>query len=176
MQNIPSLPPCVSELLRATEDPGTDAGYVAGILEKDVGLATKVLRLANSPLYGLRSQVSTITHAVSMLGFKTTRELAFTASLFRMFDSDPSGSPMAIWRHSVCTALASRVLGRHLGIEAAEDVFAAALVHDIGKFVLLQSIPQAFHSVVQLTGLSRKAARRRARTRRQQGDGQKITN
>ena len=149
LQNIPSLPMCVIQLIKTIEDDRTSAGDVAAVLEKDIGLAAKALRLANSPLYGLRSQVSSVSHAVSMLGFKTVKEIAFAASLFDMFDSDRSRNPKALWRHSICCALSSRVLARQLPLEDPEGIFAAALVHDVGKLITLQSVPHSFRQVVE---------------------------
>ncbi len=150
VQNIPSLPTCVTKLLEATQDKRMSAADVAAILEKDVGLAAKVLRLANSPIYGLRSQVSSIANAVAVLGFNTVREIAFAASFVRMFDSSQMSSPMAFWRHSICCALSSRVLARRLHKECADDIFTAALFHDIGKSVIQRSIPHSYECVAAL--------------------------
>ena len=150
VQNIPSLPTCVTKLVEATQDKRMSAADVAAILEKDVGLAAKVLRLANSPIYGLRSQVSSIANAVAVLGFNTVREIAFTASFVRMFDSSRMSSPMAFWRHSICCALSARVLARRLHRECTDDIFTAALVHDIGKSVIQLSIPHSYDCVAAL--------------------------
>jgi len=150
VQSIPSLPTCVSKLVEATQDKDTSAADVATILEQDVGLAAKVLRLANSPIYGLRSQVASIANAVAVLGFNAVREIAFTASLVRMFDSGKSPSPMAFWRHSLCCALSSRVLARRLHRECGDDIFTSALFHDIGKFVIQHSVPHSYERVATL--------------------------
>ena len=77
---LPTIPVVLAELNDAIANPDSAASDIADIISRDPPTATKVLRLANSAYYGLRSEVTTINHAVTMLGFNIIRNLVLTAT------------------------------------------------------------------------------------------------
>jgi len=147
LQSIPSMPGCVARVVALTDRRRPAAADVVRALEADVGLAAKVLVLANSPVFERRARVDTIAQAVALTDWTTVRDVAFAASLAPMFETGPSPSPVELWRHSVCVGLGVRALAEHVGLRDVDQAYAAALLHDIGKFVLLHSIPHTFAQV-----------------------------
>jgi HD-like signal output (HDOD) protein len=79
---LPTIPAIIVALNETIADPESSAFDVSEIISRDPPTATKVLRLANSAYYGLRNEVSTINHAVTMLGFNIIRNLVLTATVF----------------------------------------------------------------------------------------------
>ncbi|MEM0950850.1 MAG: HDOD domain-containing protein [Cyanobacteria bacterium P01_H01_bin.74] len=139
IREIPSLPDLITQVLEAINRPVTPASEIAKLIAYDPGLTSKVLRMVNSAAYGFQRQISSIQHAIMILGFNTVRGLVLSASIFKLFEGHtrPGGlNHTAFWEHSFATAIAARMLAKALRISDADDVFSAAILHDIGKVVL----------------------------------------
>ena len=90
IDSIPTLPLSLSRLLEATEGDGGPSGDVARLIEADPALTAKVLKVINSPFYGLRFKISTLPHAVAMLGHEALRNLARGIASFPEAQSEES--------------------------------------------------------------------------------------
>ncbi len=111
------------------------------LIESDAVLTSLVLRSANSAFYGLRSGVSTISHAVMMIGFTEINRLVLMYDLKqRLFalNKEQRDYLNRLWLHSISTATASRIIAKHIGFSTQGEEFTAALLHDMGKIVLAQ--------------------------------------
>jgi putative nucleotidyltransferase with HDIG domain len=149
VQDLPSLPAVVMELLSSIEQENIDISVLAKKVSYDQALTAKTLRLANSSSFGLQVKVATIQQAITFLGFQTTRNLITTAAVTGCFPSGlcPGFNDKAFWRHSIATAACARSLARRLRFN--QDVaFTAGLLHDIGRLVLLTGHPQAYAEVL----------------------------
>jgi len=150
---LPSLPAVVSELLKVINHPRSSAEDASKFVEKDMGLAGKVLKLANSSYYGIPNAITNVNSAVVILGFDTIRSLVISASVVRMFP-DQKGSRfdrVSFWRHSLETALTARWLARQFGQFHVdpEMLFSAGLLHDIGKLVFDQVLNSEYQNVLK---------------------------
>jgi putative nucleotidyltransferase with HDIG domain len=149
VQDLPSLPAVVMELLSSIEQEDIDISVLAKKVSYDQALTAKTLRLANSSTYGLQVKVTTIQQAITFLGFQTTRNLITAAAITGCF---PSGRCVgfhdkAFWRHSIATAACARALARRMRFN--QDIaFTAGLLHDIGRLVLVTGHPDAYAQVV----------------------------
>ncbi|PQP01031.1 histidine kinase [Massilia phosphatilytica] len=149
VQDLPSLPAVVMELLSSIEQEDIDISVLAKKVSYDQALTAKTLRLANSSTYGLQVKVTTIQQAITFLGFQTTRNLITAAAITGCF---PSGRcegfhDKAFWRHSIATAACARALARRMRFN--QDIaFTAGLLHDIGRLVLVTGHPDAYAQVV----------------------------
>ncbi|MGJ7916810.1 HDOD domain-containing protein [Massilia sp. LXY-6] len=149
VQDLPSLPAVVMELLSNLEQENVDISVLAKKVSYDQALTAKTLRLANSSSYGLQVKVATIQQAITFLGFQTTRNLITAAAVTGCFPNGrcPGFNDKAFWRHSIATAACSRSLARRLRFN--QDVaFTAGLLHDIGRLVLVSGHPQAYGEVL----------------------------
>ncbi|MGK5056371.1 HDOD domain-containing protein [Janthinobacterium sp. LB2P49] len=148
IQELPSLPVVVLELLSSMDQDDTDVHVLAQKIELDQALAAKTLRIANSSFYGMQSKVTSIPQAVSVLGFHSIRTVVTACALTGSFASS-SGSFdfQAFWRHSLATAIAARLLAPHLRVNP-ETAFTAGLLHDLGTLVLVTRFP-AEHALVR---------------------------
>lgn len=155
LQDLPPLPTVVTRVMQTVNDPTTSAADLNRLISGDAALAGKVLRLVNSSYYGFPRRVSTITHAVVILGFNTVRNLTTALGVFTAFD--PGSIPTALdrdrfWAHSLATAIAAGVIGKRKNIpaKAVEEVFVGGLLHDIGKLFLDQYFPDQYAIALKL--------------------------
>ena len=149
LEDLPSLPAVVMELLGAIEQEDIDISVLARKVALDQALTAKTLRLANSSSFGLQVKVTTIQQAMTFLGFQTTRNLITAAAMTGCFPTGrcPGFSDKAFWRHSVATAACARVLARRVRFNQ-DYAFTAGLLHDIGRLVLVTRYPEHYQAVL----------------------------
>jgi len=149
LQDLPSLPAVVMELLTSIDQEEVDISVLAKKVSHDQALTAKTLRLANSSLFGLQVKVTTIQQAMTFLGFQTTRNLITAAAVTGCFAQGrcPGFDHKAFWRHSIATAACCKMLARRVHFN--QDVaFTAGLMHDIGRLVLISTFPLEYQQVI----------------------------
>lgn len=137
---VPTLPAIVARVLEVLNQPNASADDAARLIGQDLALSAKVLRLANSAFYGIPRSIASVDQAIVILGFQTVRSLVMSASVMKLMGKGSGHlDRRAIWRHSVATALISRIVvrkfGRRLGLDV-EAAFMASLLHKIGILIL----------------------------------------
>ncbi|SHG37438.1 HDOD domain-containing protein [Massilia sp. CF038] len=149
LQDLPSLPAVVMELLNAIDQEDVDVAVLAKKVSHDQALTAKTLRLANSSLYGLQVKVTTIQQAITFLGFQTTRNLITAAAVTGYFTRGqcPGFDDQAFWRHSIATAACCKVIARRVKFNQ-DYAFTAGLLHDIGRLVLISTFPSQYQQVM----------------------------
>lgn len=141
-----TLPDVFVRINRLVEDPDSTVGDIAKAVGQDPSFTVRLLRVANSPLYGLSSTVDTVAKAVSIIGTNQIRSLALSTSIASTFEGLPNDlvSMENFWRHSLYCALAARILAQQARKCDVEAVFTAGLLHDIGELVIFNRLaPQA---------------------------------
>jgi len=149
LQDLPSLPVVVMELLGSIDQEDVDISVLARKVSLDQALTAKTLRLANSASAGLQVRVTTIQQAITYLGFQATRNLITAAALTGCFPAGkcPGFDHRAFWRHSIATAACAKVLARRMRLNQ-DFAFTAGLLHDIGRLVLVTSYPERYSAVL----------------------------
>jgi len=164
MQSLPTIPSFLIEFEEAMRDPSVGAADIAAVIEKDMAMAGKVLKVVNSSFYGgVGGDVGNLKLAVSRLGLKEIRRLVVSLSYISTFPN-PSDhvDPIRFWKHSQGVAVVARQLAIWTeGIDLDPDeMYTPGLLHDIGWLVLDQFMPGDAVSIVRL-------ARQKAITRRE---------
>jgi diguanylate cyclase (GGDEF)-like protein len=134
-------------VLRLCQSDNLDLAQIAKVITNDPALSAKMLRLVNSPTYGLRQQVTTVAHALALLGVNAVRTLALSFSLARdMRKTRDAGIDLnAYWKRSVLSAVAAREVAVEAGLKAVkEEAFLAALLQDIGRLALARVMPAQY--------------------------------
>ncbi|NOZ25839.1 MAG: HDOD domain-containing protein [Nitrospirae bacterium] len=151
VKDLPTLPSVVLKVNRALMDNSATIDSVSSIVEKDPALTAKVLRLANSSYYGFSCHVDTLSRAITVLGFNAIRSLATTVSVFKIFGRRvvESFDMQGLWHHSLGCAIASKALVHSMGTELQEKAFVSGLIHDIGKVVIAQNLPEETDEVLK---------------------------
>lgn len=142
LKDLPSLPEVVSKVTELVQNPKSSAAELGKIIAHDSGLTSRVLRMVNSAYYGFPKQISSIQHAITILGFNTIKSLVLSSSIFRIFAPksgvNTSFDYKKFWKHSLLTAIASKNIYQKLFFQTDENIFSAAILHDIGKILLDQ--------------------------------------
>ena len=152
ISDLPTLPTVYMRLNRLLQSPNSSATEIARIIESDQALSSKVLRLVNSSFFGFSRRVTQISHAVVLLGFNTVRNTVLSVSVFESFKptSNNAFDRREFWQHSIATGLIARALARKLKIEQDEEAFSGGILHDLGKLVLDQFLPQQFAQILDV--------------------------
>lgn len=149
--NLPSPPGIALRLLKLRDNESTGLGEASDAISLDPALAARILKIVNSAFYSLRHDVSTITHAVTLLGADRLYSVALSFSLFdglRTFGSRDFDHA-AYWRRSVLAATAGRCLCPWAGESRQEEVFLAALLQDIGMLILNEAFPEGYAELLR---------------------------
>jgi len=147
-----TLPDVFIRINRLVEDPDSTVGDIAKAVSQDPSFTVRLLRVANSPLYGLSSTVDTVTKAVAIIGTSQIRNLALSTSVASAFEGLPNDlvSMENFWRHSLYCALAARILAKLARKCDVEAVFTAGLLHDIGALVIFNRLSAQAREVLLL--------------------------
>ncbi len=134
--DIPSFPQVILRLAEVAEDPNSSSADLAEVMDKDQALSAKVLKLVNSAFYSLPRPVSSLRHAITLVGFNSVRSLAISVSVRSAFPGDDdAAAQQSFWEHSLTVACATRYLGELNRLPYKDDLFTAGLMHDIGVLV-----------------------------------------
>lgn len=137
VNEFPPLPAVVNKILQVTSDPDSGVDKLSRIVEADVGLSSAIVKLANSPFFGLSREVASISHALAVLGMDEVKNLVLAKAMFNTFTNfRKKGERLnTLWKHSFCSALAAKTIGDKMGRDES-GLFVAGLIHDIGKMVI----------------------------------------
>jgi putative nucleotidyltransferase with HDIG domain len=145
---LPSLPSMLTDALAEIDNQRTDAAAIVDRIARDPPLAARVLRIANSPFFGLPRQISSLREAVVLVGIGRVRELLLSACFSQVFPARRGSFDHArFWRHSLTTAISARRIAACAGL-GEESAFTAGLLHDIGRLVAGSLFPEAFGDVL----------------------------
>jgi len=147
-KELASLPQTLAEVLRVTRDDNSSAQDLAEVLMRDPALTAKILRVVNSPFYGMSREVTTLTQAVVTLGIRAVSALALSTSIYDITGRWQSTiDRVRFWRHSLEVAIASRLIAEAIRYPRPEEAFVAGLLHDLGLLVLEKSFADKFANV-----------------------------
>src|SRR3989338_1573180 len=153
IEKLPTLPVVVARINAMVQNPKTSAREVGSAIATDPSLSARVLKMVNSAYFGFPSQISSISHATTILGFNAIQNLALTATVFQLF-RDNSGDELfdrrLFWEHSLGVGVLSRLLAEKTRYADKEEAFTAGLIHDVGKIVLDQFVHEEFKAVMGL--------------------------
>ena len=144
--NLPTLPVVIASIIGMVDSPQTSSRQLGDEIAKDQVLAAKVLKLVNSGFYGFSRPISTITHAVTMLGFDAVKGLVLSCSALEDMEEALPG----LWEHSLACARTCAFIAEHRGMDEFEELSVTGLLHDLGKVVLFQGFEREFRQVRSL--------------------------
>lgn len=154
IDELVTLPVVVKEVMDATLDPKSTAKSIANIIGNDPILSLKIMRTANSSLFGALFKAKDLEAAVARLGIKQVRSITSAMGVGKLFsgDASPSGySRLGVWEHSVAVGVMNETLIKVCKINGTRslmgEALVAGLVHDIGIILEEQYLPEAFSTV-----------------------------
>jgi putative nucleotidyltransferase with HDIG domain len=163
VKDVPALPQVVHHVLSLFGKAETSTLQIAKVISLDPGLTARVLRMVNSSAYGFQRQITSIQHAIALLGFSSVQGLVLSASICNLFkaftpvqqgqgtpkkqtaprkNQQPSLNVPDFWQHSLLVALLAKKIAHLYRIPNEEEVFSAAILHDIGYLILHHYAPE----------------------------------
>lgn len=146
--DLPPLPQVAAQAIALIEDPDSTAGKLSDLLGKDPALAARVLKIANSAMFSCQREITTISQAIMVIGFKALKGIIVAATL-RQLNRKFGPVEKMIWENSAATAVICRLLTQKLKKPYVDEAFLLGLLHDLGKLVMMRQIPTEYAKVIE---------------------------
>ena len=140
------------QLLEMTSNPDVALKEIAVLIQSDPGLASKVLKTVNSSFYGLPKPCPSIERAIVILGLKAIKSLVLGFSMVNL--TKGMGDELDLgdfWKHTILAAVGARQIAQDIGMPEPDEVFAAALMQDIGVLAMLAVNPEIYAPLMAQT-------------------------
>jgi putative nucleotidyltransferase with HDIG domain len=150
IEDLPTLPIISQKILKASEDKNISFKELSKIIERDQVLAVKIIKIANSAFYGFLSKVSSLEHALTLLGTNEVRSIVLGFSVYQFFSPIKADyfDRTQIWKHAILCSQITKLLEMHFRIPDDDSLFLSGLIHDIGKVVIDQYFHEEFLQII----------------------------
>ena len=152
--DIPSIPSVLQEILALADNPKTTAADLERIVSQEPALVAQLLKWVNSAFYSLPRRVSSVSHAMILLGFSTVKSIASGMVLINAFDGISGLTPKyvnTIWQHTLVAANLIKIFAKKESTIKQDDLFLSAMIHDVGYLVLKQYFGKKYDEVLDNT-------------------------
>jgi HD-like signal output (HDOD) protein len=153
-QELVSLPTVATKVLSMLKSDDVDIREISKHVESDASMSMKILRLANSPMFALSNQVTSINQAIMTVGLNRVTNIVLGVSIFSKFvylsRSAAAQFVDKFWTHSAATAAVSKAISTKMKRSFQDAEFLCGLIHDIGKLSMLQYDSTMFTEVLRL--------------------------
>ncbi len=142
--NLPSYPQ-INIKFRQMTNQGANIKEISELLKKDIGISSKLISMSNSAYYRGVTENKTLEQAVGRLGLYETKncvEMISNRSLYVTSNKKYNRLLENLWEHSLSCAYASEITSKLLKIKTGDEIFTMALLHDIGRLVLIQIVAE----------------------------------
>jgi putative nucleotidyltransferase with HDIG domain len=152
LDDLPPFPWVAKKLMATLARDNVDITEVGKLIAAEPVFATRVLQLANSPLFALERQVRTISHAIILLGLDRVKAITFTRAMEDFITPALNVKALRVcWQNSLAVALIAEKLARAARMDA-DFAYVAGLLRDIGRFALLVKYPQPYANLLAVSG------------------------
>jgi diguanylate cyclase (GGDEF)-like protein len=148
---LPTLPGIALKLIEAVRQEEPNIEEITKLISSDPPLSAEILKCINSPFYSLKTKVTSVNHAVNMLGLKTVKNLALSFSLVNNFQPEGpfSFDYKSFWKDSLIGAISARSLAANVRPDLSEDSFYLGLMHNLGILTLVRCLPKQYSLVIK---------------------------
>ena len=148
--NLPTLPKVAIDVLEMSKRDDASVDELAAAIQNDPALTAKMLKMVNSPLFGVAREIASIKQAVGLLGMRSVKVMALSFSLVDTLNtSDQDGFDYAAyWRRALTTAVAARLIAKAIKPGIAEEAFVAGLLADIGMVAAWRCVPEIYRDIL----------------------------
>ena len=157
IKDLPTIPLVIQKIEEAIQDPNASAKKVAGVIEDDPAIMTRILRVVNSVFYRTSDgrEITSLSQAISRLGYRTIKNLALTTAIFRIFGDRKTVSfdLNQFWVHCIATGIINNIVYETCGgnmkqIYTKDELHLLGLLHDVGKIILEQYFHEEFTQIL----------------------------
>ena len=144
-----SLPEVFIKVNSMVDDPACSASDIGKYISQDPALSARLLKIANSPLYGFPSRIDTVSRSITVIGTRGLRDLILASSTIDAFSKISSDfiDMNKFWSHSLYCGVLARILATKCNALHTEPFFVSGLLHDIGKLIIQHKLPEMAREV-----------------------------
>ena len=148
---LPTLPGIAIKILEAVKKEESSLQEIADILSKDPSLSAEVLKAINSAFYGLPTKVTSVLHAVNLLGINTVKSLALSFSIVNTLNSEKTKDfdYTSFWKDSLIAAVSAKIISKCALPMFSDDAFFLGLIHNLGMLVANQIMADKYAQVIK---------------------------
>src|SRR4051812_22507965 len=148
LDSLPTLPIVALRIGEVVHSKNASVQHVVEALRGDPATSAKLLRLVNSPYFGIPGGVSDVARAIPFVGFNTLYQLVLSIGVLDALDAKNAAfDPRHLWLHSLTVGTAARELATELRFAGGGACFTAGLLHDMGKIALAKAEPERLGKV-----------------------------
>lgn len=153
IREFPTLPSIYLQLTEAMSNPDVNINYITKIIENDTSSVSKLLKLANSPIFGFRNRISSVHQSILYLGIEEVKNLLLALKIINVFQEHTSKinliSPKEFWEHSISTGVIARFIGSNIGISNSGTLFLGGILHNIGRLMFYIALKDEYEKVIE---------------------------
>ena len=138
LQNIPSNPEIIKHAIEIMQNKNADFHILENIILQDIGLCSRILKLANSAYYGFPKQISTIRQAITILGLTTIKGVILSAGFVKNNTQSIFFNYSNFQKQAILCAETAKRLAIQISLENPEEIYIGALLRDMGKIIFAQ--------------------------------------
>lgn len=149
---VPPIPGVLQQILALADDPRTTSSELEKLVSQEPALASQLLKWVNSAYYALPRRVSSISHAMILLGFSTVKSLASGLMLINAFNdmsTEHKEFVSRVWEHCLLGANFSKILSYREASTKQDDLFLAAMIHDVGYIILREYFAKRYAELLK---------------------------
>lgn len=138
------FPQVAQQIMVLCDSPDVDAQQLEQVIQCDPAISVRLLKAANSSLYGFSGEIRSVGHAIVALGLRSVKDLGISFAAAAMFDSGSHAADRKqLWLHSLACGSVAAQLAPYANVVASE-AFLAGVVHDVGKLLLIDALQEDY--------------------------------
>ncbi|MDQ7839122.1 MAG: HDOD domain-containing protein [Thermodesulfobacteriota bacterium] len=152
VDDLPPLPTTFMKIVELSRKPNASMKDLVDVISLDQAMVMRILRVCNSPFYGLRSEITSVAHGASYLGFSAIQGIAAAQATSGILNKKVDGYQLdggELYKHSVATALGARIIAEKRYRALKDTAFTGGLLHDVGKLILAQFVSEEFEKIIE---------------------------
>jgi putative nucleotidyltransferase with HDIG domain len=146
--DLPPMPGVAQRVMQMVAEENTNPEALQAVISTDPAMTARILKIANSPFYGIPRAVRTLSSAIMILGYRSLRNLVVAVSSKALYKRHGLTEQM-FWEHSVGTSIAAYTIAKEIRFPDPEEAFLGGLFHDIGKVILNNKAPERYATVIE---------------------------
>ncbi len=148
LDSLWTIPVVLTQILRATGDPSSSPEDLYDIISRDQAIAARVLKMANSPIFGHCGKIGEIEQAIILLGYDRIRNIAVSISVVSMFSKKGDINLRNFWAHSFEVAFIAGYIAGDATIVNAQAAYLAGLLHDVGRLIFYKLYRDQYKAIL----------------------------
>lgn len=150
---LPTLPVVFETYSKAIKEPNVNFEQLSKIISVDQSTVMQLLKIANSPFYGFRGHIDTVSKALMYLGVTEVQNILYATTIVNAMPAlvvDKNFHPKDFWDHSIAVGVIARIIGASIGEKNLENLFLGGILHDIGKLVFMNYASSEYKTIIRL--------------------------